>query len=126
MAQTRILVGAAAIAALLPLVALADGPQQITTATNHAGLASKAADINGVRTHLHHVLNCLVGQGGQGFDAAAGNPCNGQGAGAINDTADAAPKAKLNAAAAKARESIALNDAGAAKQAATDIQGMLK
>ncbi len=127
MLRTRILVGAAAIAAtLLPFVALADGPQEITTATNHAGLASKGADITAVKMHLHHVLNCLVGNGGQGFDASFGNPCNNQGAGAINDTADAATKAKLTAAAGKVRETIALNDADAAKKGAADVQGMLK
>jgi len=127
MLRTRILVGAAAIAAALtPFVALADGPQEITTATNHAGLASKAGEIGMVKTHLHHVLNCLVGNGGQGFDASFGNPCNNQGAGAINDTADAATKAKLTAAAGKVRDTIALNDADAAKKGAADIQGMLK
>ena len=127
MAQRILLVGAAAIAAaLIPFVALADGPQEITTATNHAGLASKAGEMAMVKTHLHHVLNCLVGANGQGFDASFGNPCNNQGAGAINDTADAATKAKLTAAAGKVRETIALNDADAAKKGATDIQGMLK
>jgi hypothetical protein len=113
-------------AAMIPVAVLADGPQEIATATNHAGLASKAGDIAGVKMHLHHTLNCLVGPAGQGFDATAGNPCNGQGSGAIADTNDAAAKAKLTAAAAKIRDSIALNDADTAKKAAADIQGMLK
>ena len=113
-------------AAFIPLVALADGPQEIRTATTHAGLAAKAADAAGVKQHLHHTVNCLVGPQGQGFDQSAGNPCNGQGAGAIPDTADAATKAKLTAAAAKARDSLALNDAGALQTAAGDVQKMLQ
>jgi hypothetical protein len=113
-------------AALLPLAALADGPQEIRTATQHAGLAAGAADMAGVKMHLHHTVNCLVGPMGQGFDASAGNPCGMQGAGAIPDTADMPTKAKLQAAAAKARDSIALNDVGQLKQAATDVQNMLK
>ena len=121
-----ILCALAVSAAMIPAAVLADGPQEIGTATNHAGLASKAGDMMAVKMHLHHVLNCLVGNGGQGFDASFGNPCNNQGAGAINDTADAATKAKLTAAAGKVRESIALNDADAAKKGAADIQGMLK
>jgi len=113
-------------AALLPIAALADGPQEIKTATNHAGLAAGAADPAAVKMHLHHTVNCLVGPNGQGFDASAGNPCNGQGGGAIADTTDAAAKAKLQAAAAKARDSIALNDVGALKAAASDVQKMLQ
>ncbi|HYM02022.1 MAG TPA: hypothetical protein VET85_03685 [Stellaceae bacterium] len=113
-------------AAFIPLVALADGPQEIRTATTHAGLAAKAGDAAGVKQHLHHVMNCLVGPQGQGFEQSFGNPCNGQGAGAIPDTADAATKAKLTAAAAKARDSIALNDVGALQTAAGDVQKMLQ
>ncbi len=127
MGYSRTILCALAVSAvMIPVAVLADGPQEIATAVNHSGLASKAGDIAGVKMHLHHTVNCLVGPGGQGFDASAGNPCNGQGAGAIPDTADAATKAKLTAAAAKARDSIALNDVDAAKKAASDIQGMLK
>src|SRR6185503_15282585 len=100
-AFTRKLTGALAFAAtvgLLSASALADGPQAIGIAANHAGLAAAANDINTVHTHLHHVLNCLVGPGGEGFDAAPGNPCANAG-GAIPQTADAATKAKLETAA---------------------------
>jgi uncharacterized membrane protein len=38
-----------------------------------------------VTLHLHHVLNCAVGPDGMGFDAAAGNPCKGQGNGFLSD-----------------------------------------
>ena len=46
-----------------------------STPTEHAGYAAAAADIAGVHAHLHHALNCLVGPGGNGFDAKEINPC---------------------------------------------------
>ena len=125
---TRNLVGALALAgaALLPAAAIADGPQATATASNHAGLAAQAADMNGVRMHLHHVLNCLVGPGGNGFDAAPGNPCANAGGGAIPQTADAAQKTKLETAATRVRAAIANNDVAATKMAATEVSAMLK
>jgi hypothetical protein len=111
--------------ALAP-VAMADGPQAINTAATHAGLASQAGGIDMVHTHLHHVLNCLVGPGGDGFDAAPGNPCANAGGGAIPQTADAATKAKLQTAATQAKAGIANSDMAGAKKTAGDIQAMLK
>jgi hypothetical protein len=78
-----------------------------------------------VHMHLHHVLNCLVGPGGDGFDAAPGNPC-GMAGGAIPQTADAAMKAKLVNAANQVKAGIANADMAAAKKTATDVQAMLK
>jgi hypothetical protein len=111
--------------ALAP-AALADGPQAINTAAAHAGLAAAAGGIDMVHTHLHHVLNCLVGPGGDGFDAAPGNPCANAGGGAIPQTADAGMKGKLMAAATQAKAGIANGDMAGAKKTASDIQGMLK
>ena len=118
--------GALAAAALfVPAVALADGPAAVGIAANHAGLASNGANIDAVHMHLHHVLNCLVGPGGNGFDAGQANPCMGSGP-AIPQTADAAMKTKLEGAATQARGGIANADVAAAKKTASDIQAMLK
>ncbi len=114
----------AGMTALAP-AALADGPTAISTAANHAGLAANAGAIEMVHTHLHHVLNCLVGPGGDGFDAAPGNPCGAAG-GAIPQTADAGMKNKLMGVAAQVRTGIASNDMAAAKKVATDAQAALK
>ena len=124
---TRTLFCAAAFAGMTALVpaALADGPQAQGIAANHANLAANAGAIEMVHTHLHHVLNCLVGPGGQGFDAAPGNPC-GQAGGAIPQTADAATKTKLEGVAASVRGGIANNDIAAAKKVATDANAALK
>lgn len=102
-----------------------DPAKEISTAATHAGLAVKAADMKMTQTHLHHVVNCLVGPKGKGFDAAPGNPCNGQGNGAIPDTQDKKQKATLTQALAKANAGLKTNDMAAAKKDATDIQAML-
>lgn len=109
---------------LAPVTVLADGPQAIATAAQHAGLAAASADIAMVRTHLHHVVNCLVGPGGEGFDEPSRNPCM-QAGGAIPQTADAATKEILMKQAADARAAIANADLAAAQAAATAIQKAL-
>jgi hypothetical protein len=58
---------------------------QLKTAIAHAGFAAKADAVNGVTLHLHHVLNCMVGPQDTRFDTVAGNPCQGQGNGALSD-----------------------------------------
>jgi hypothetical protein len=63
-----------------------DVQQQVQTAEQHATFASKAGNLKDTHLHLHHVINCLVGPDGEGFDAKAGNPCAEQGNGALNDT----------------------------------------
>ena len=74
----------------LPLAAQASdangaASKQAATAAAHAGMAMGAADLATARAHLHHVVNCLVGPSGKGFDAMAGDPCKGMGHGAIAD-----------------------------------------
>jgi hypothetical protein len=69
----------AAFAVLTPSAARAQDAS-VKTATQHAGLASKAADLATVKKHMHHVLNCLEGKSGKDYDASAGDPCKGVGA----------------------------------------------
>lgn len=111
---------------LMPSAVLADAHSEIVNAATHAGLAAAAADIAGVHQHLHHALNCLVGPGGNGFDAKEMNPCAQAGSGAIPDTADAAKKAALEAAAAKAAAGIADTSLTSAQKTAADVSAMLK
>jgi hypothetical protein len=58
---------------------------QLETAIQHAGFATAASDRDEAVQHLGHVLNCIVGEEGEGFDAAHGNPCSGQGIGIESD-----------------------------------------
>lgn len=123
------LVLGAAIAALIlaPLPVLAaDAAGEISTAATHATLAAQSAALDGVHTHLHHVLNCLVGPGGTGFDAKQINPCAGSGSGAIPDTSDAAKKKELEEAANTTRAGIAASDMKTSVKAATDVATELK
>ena len=106
--------------------AKADAKSEVVTAWTHADLASKAGDLSGVTMHLHHVLNCLVGPGGNGFDAKQINPCANAGTGAIPDTKDAAKKKSLEAAADKTRTGLAATDVASAQKTASDVAAMLK
>ena len=116
-----VLTGAAVLA---PSAANADAAQATTTAAQHAGFAAGGADLAGVRLHLHHTLNCLVGPDGEGFNLDAGNPCA-QAGGAIPQTTDAAMTEKLQEVAVAVTAAIANEDLDAAKQAATDAQKIL-
>ncbi len=81
--------------------------KQVATATAHAGMAVVATDLKMAHTHLHHVVNCLVGPSGKSFDSKAGNPCDGMGQGAIIDSKnDAATNARLNTALNEAEQGL--------------------
>ncbi len=121
----RLIVGVAAIAALCGAgvaPVLADESAELSTAGQHAGMAAGSADIKLVHMHLHHVVNCLVGPSGEGFDKAAGNPCDGKGNGAIADGGD---KMKLGEAVKKAWDGIKSDDLATAKKDAGEVQAML-
>jgi hypothetical protein len=98
--------------------ALADVKGEIEIAQDHAGLAIKATNIAGVKLHLHHTINCLVGPNGDGFDAQVANPCAKAGMGAIPDTADAKQKTALQQAVMNAKQGLATDDMAAAQSAA--------
>ncbi|HXR87478.1 MAG TPA: hypothetical protein VN728_10920 [Stellaceae bacterium] len=118
-------VSVASFAAISGARADTDQAKEVSTAATHAGLAAKATDMKMTQTHLQHVVNCLVGPKGKGFDAAPGNPCKDQGNGAIADTKDKKQKATLNQALAKARSGLKAKDMAAAQKDATQIQTML-
>ena len=100
-------------------------PQAVATAAQHAGLAAAAGDIEGAHRHLRHTLNCLIGPNGEGFDEAAGNPCNDAG-GAIPQTADAEMKETLEGVAMKVRDATENNDLAAVKDVAMSVQDTLE
>lgn len=100
------------LACAMPLAAqAADGTtaasKQVATATAHAGMALGASDVAMVHTHLHHVINCLVGPLGDAFDSSAGNPCKDMGDGAIVDAkGDADIESRLHTAYREAEEGL--------------------
>ena len=100
------------LAIALPMVAQAADSdsavsKQMGTASAHAGMALGAADLKLAHTHLHHVINCLVGPSGKGFDAQEEDPCKGMGQGAIVDAkGDAASESKLHTALTQAEHGV--------------------
>jgi hypothetical protein len=104
----------------------ADVNAEITTAATHAGLAAQASDIATVHTHLHHTINCLVGPGGQGFDAKELNPCANSGSGAIPDSTSASSKQALQGALVKANNGLAATDLATAQAEAKATSSILK
>ena len=103
----------------------ADLGAEISTASTHAGLAAKAGNIDMVHMHMHHAINCLEGAKGADYDASNANPCAKSGDGAIVDSASAAQKAKLQAAAAQLKSGLALTDMAAAGKVATDASAAI-
>ena len=110
--------GAAALAADLPVEVIAT---QIT-----ARSASRNVQrIEDVHQRMQSAINCLVGPKGEGFDAAAPNPCAASGNGLIPDTADAGKKDKYLSVVDKLKTGLATNDRGAAMQIALDAADMI-
>ncbi len=58
---------------------------QLGTAIQHSGFSAAAEEHAMAVRHLGHVLNCIAGEGGVGFDSSWGHPCGGQGAGILSD-----------------------------------------
>ncbi len=92
---------------------------QLQTAIQHAGFSAGAEDLAMASRHLGHVLNCIVGEGGEGFNADWGHPCGGQGAGIANDLASHPQAADLQALVESAR---ALAAQGVSQQSLLAVQ----
>lgn len=104
--------------------AAGDFKQQTATAAAHAGMAAVATEPNMVKSHMQHVINCLVGPAGDGYDSAQANPCKDQGFGAVQD----APIEKmpaLQAALKLARQAFAEPDPAKARDKAQATQAAL-
>jgi hypothetical protein len=124
--KTMALAGAVALLGATTLVYAADGAKEAAMAARHATLASKADNINIVHKHLHHVVNCLVGPKGEGFDAKEANPCAALGDGAIPDTTDSAMKTTLMDALKSANAGLASDDLAAAQKDASETAATLE
>ena len=100
----------------------ANPDQEISTALQHAGMSAGSSKLEDVHAHLHHVINCLVGPSGNGFDSTAEDPCKGQGSGAINDVDNKSKKRKeLDEAVKDANKGLKDNDLKKAQKYAKDV-----
>jgi len=105
----------------------ADAHKEIRTAAQHAEFAVKGKNIDVVHMHLHHVINCIVGTGGAGFDAAVGNPCNNMGQGALNDASGFdGTEALLNQSLRLANIGVEINDHRSAQAVAIAARDLLQ
>jgi len=120
------LMGLLAALALDTAFAATDGPAEINTALAHARMAAAGTDLKTVDMHLHHVVNCLVGAKGAGYDASAGDPCQGMGDGALNDTPDQAIRIKLQTALDEAKHALTDTHFDSAKKSAASVVESLK
>jgi len=98
--------GAAVFLLAVPIPALAQplsatpnaGLVEAATAFHYTEMAYVEDDIDLARMDLQEAINCLVGSEDKSFSAVAGNPCSGQGKGAIHDIKDAALRRPLQSA----------------------------
>lgn len=108
-------------------IAAGGATTEVTTAHAHALMAQHAGTVEMSHTHLHHVINCLVGSKGVGFDAAAGDPCKDQGDGAIADAAnDQSLDAKLKEALAQAKAGLDMKQLAAVHEQAAKVAATLE
>ena len=121
-----LLAGAALGLALPPPARAADVKKELDTAAQHAGFAAAAKDVKMAHAHLQHVINCLVGPKGKGFDAKQLDPCKGMGNGAIPDSSAAAQKKELRAALRKAEQGLKESQLATAQKTATDVGELIK
>jgi hypothetical protein len=107
-------------------IGAAESAKEIQTAAQHAAFAAKGKTVAETHLHLHHVINCIVGPSGEGFDAQAGNPCQGQGAGALSDFAGPAEKkAMVEQALALAKVGVQIEAPGADRTTAHAVNLLL-
>lgn len=125
MRKNAILVTVLLSAATAPAWAV-DLPIEISAAQISARSGSRNIfAIEDIHQRMQSSINCLVGPAGEGFSAAAPNPCAPSGNGVIPDTADAAKKARYLEVVAKLKAGLAIDDRQAAMQTALEAADMI-
>jgi hypothetical protein len=119
---------AALIFIATPAIAASGAVQQeAATARAHALMAAGADSLKMAHAHLHHVVNCLVGPKGTGYDASAADPCKGMGNGAIADAShDSRLRRDLNRAVYAAEGGLHATDLKQVQRDATRAADALK
>ncbi len=83
------LVATVVVAATTPEVQVLD---QWKTSVQHSKFSQDYSNMKEITSHLQHVVNCIEGSAGPGFEGGAGNPCQGQGSGMVVDAKKAGGK----------------------------------
>ena len=125
-----IAVAAALSGAFASTTAFASIGEELTIAQTHALLAFRGGGrgergIATAKTHIHHVINCLVGPGGDGYDVTPPlmDPCAADktNKGALNDATSPAQKQKVQAAIDLAKANLAITDNARMQEQATAL-----
>jgi len=93
--------------------------EKIATQITARSASRNVFKIEDVHQRMQSAINCLVGPKGEGFDAAAPNPCAASGNGLIPDS-DPGKKDAYMEVVAKLKTGIATTDRGAAMQIALE------
>lgn len=107
-------------------LAATNGSKEVQTAIEHAGFAGNAKTTDQVHLHLHHVINCLVGSKGEDYYPAAGDPCQGEGGGALNDLKGTPQRKYLQQALALAKTGVTISHQAPARNVAIAVGDLLK
>ena len=99
--------------------------EKIATQITARSASRNVQKIEDVHQRMQSAINCLVGPKGEGFDAAAPNPCAASGNGLIPDTEDAGKKEQYQAAVVKLKTGLATSDRGAAMQIALEAADLI-
>jgi hypothetical protein len=99
--------------------------EKIATQITARSASRNVQKIEDVHQRMRSAINCLVGPKGEGFDAAAPNPCAASGNGLIPDTEDAGKKEQYQAAVVKLKTGLATSDRGAAMQIALEAADLI-
>ena len=99
--------------------------EKIATQITARSASRNVQKIEDVHQRMQSAINCLVGPKGEGFSAAAPNPCAASGNGLIPDTEDAGKKEQYQSAVAKLRTGLATTDRGAAMQIALEAADLI-
>ena len=122
------MLAAIAMAATVPPAQAGIG-EELTIAQTHSLLAYRSGGRGPERAmpHLQHVLNCLVGPGGDGYNITPPNmdPCASAGKGALNDAVSPAQKAKITNAIGLVKAAMKLTEGEKIEAAATEIADVI-
>jgi hypothetical protein len=111
---------------LLDFVRAASSAQAVAHERQLAAFAAKGKTVSVAHMHLHHVINCLVRPSGEGFDAQAGNPCQGEGNGAVRDfSGPPEKKAMLEQALALAKVGVQIGEPAPVRTTAQAVRQLL-
>jgi len=123
--------GLAIAGMLLPMAppALAGIGEELTIAQTQALFAYRSGrgGVGGAVIRLQYVLNCLVGPGGEGFNATPPNqnPCADAGKGAVHDATNEAQKKQIVEIIAATKKAMTITETEAMQEAATNLADML-